>query len=177
MIREDIHLLTVFLNQHLPNWKILIPDLFNYLDFIKLNKREYLPPERGDIYFVCSGNIGQYQKYQPLAYFETGQPIINSFKRHQPKLKALTESSVLHLARKNSYKLIQEYPGAIELHQEIMLMHLENVEFKARLWNIGKQNRLNAFLNHFKLIFHLIPRNETANFLGISRETLRQSYV
>lgn len=176
MERHDKIVLSELLNQHLPNWDALIPDLFEYLDFITLSKGEYLPYEQNSIYIVGRGNIGQYLKDQPLAYFETGQPIISSASDNKTKLQALSTSNLLHLPAQTNYALIRKHQGAIELYQQVLSRYNENVGFKAGLWNIHKRDRLSAFLRHYKHIFPLTPRNETAKFLGISRETLRQSY-
>lgn len=176
MIREDIQLLTNFLNQNLPNWKTIIPDLFEHFEHATLHSGDHLPNQRGEIYFICEGNIGQYLQTEPLSYFDAGSPIVVSLQFRPPQLKALNACRILILRRESTYALNKKHPGTFELYQQLIVKYEQHTTFRAYILSLPKFQRLEFFRKRYKPIIPLISRNELAQFLGISREFLRSIY-
>lgn len=176
MHSPEIDILSAYLNRHISLWEQTIPDLLIHFEQVNLEVNEYLPCQRGDIYFVCKGYLGQYRKNQPIAYFQVGHPILLSLQNSPAPLKALTDSTILMLRRETTYLLNEKYTGTFELYQQLSVLHEKIIKFKDELRSIPKMQRLAAFRQEYKAIIPLISRKELAQFLGISREYLRRQY-
>lgn len=168
--------LTDYLNDVFPTWKQEVPTFMDYIEEIHLEMDEPLPSLRGDIYFVSRGAIGKYQKKIPKRYITPGELIIIKFDSKPLFFRALQDSCIMLLQRRDLYRLANLYPVTIQLYDQLLAKQEQSADFRELVLEMPKVERLEAFRSKFSSIIPLISRTELAKYLGVSREYLRKIF-
>lgn len=165
-----------FLSTVYPAWEQDFADLPNAVDQFSIASDELLPAHLGYIYYIAQGAIGEYDKDSPKRYILAGQLIITPLKKNQIRFKALRESEVYYLDRKTLYHLSHSHPQYIELYDLLREQHEHEKEYREYLLSLDKAVRLEHFRKQYASIIPLIPRQELASYLSLSRESLRKLF-
>lgn len=168
--------LDIYLSSLWPEWQHEIPDLLTRFQELHLEQDEFLPSQRGDIYFLAWGTIGKYGKKEPLRYISSGELIIIPLKPAVLQFKALIPCKVMLLPRADLYKIVELYPRSIQLYDELLSKQQESIDFRSTLLKLPKAARLEAFRARYAPVTAIINRKELAEYLKISIQYLRQHF-
>lgn len=176
MTLKEKKLLIDFLNQHLPNWSAIVPELLNYFEKVELKENQIAPIERESLHFILSGSFGIHSKDQPLRFCITGELIVLNPGPNDRLIKVIQDTTILYLNHEDYYRLSTDTLGLKDLYDSLLRQQYPFKAFRAKLRELDKPQRLAAFRKRYPELVYKVKRYDLAKYLGISLTLLRQQF-
>jgi len=174
MKKSKEEILASFLKDIHAEWVSAIPELTDAFEEIRFVKGEYLTNNWGELYLISEGIFGKYEKTCPVRYAIRGESLMIPNHRHNYQFIALSDCRTFMTTRKQLYEINAKNPNLLPIYIGLMEKQQNYLDYRQHLRDLPNIDKYPFLLEKYPNITKYVTQIELAQFMGMSREYLRQ---
>ncbi|MEN5055612.1 hypothetical protein [Sphingobacterium kitahiroshimense] len=174
MKKSKEEILASFLKDIHAEWVSAIPELTDAFEEIRFVKGEYLTNNWGELYLISEGIFGKYEKTCPVRYAIRGESLMIPNHRHNYQFISLSDCRTFMTTRKQLYEINAKNPNLLPIYIGLMEKQQNYLDYRQHLRDLPNIDKYPFLLEKYPNITKYVTQIELAQFMGMSREYLRQ---